>query len=80
MQGPGSRCSGLPFAAIRGGNWNNGTEAGAFAFNANNGPSNWNWNIGFRCSSGVTARIARKAVRRQHPGAHGCPGRAHHPP
>ena len=41
--------SGLPFAAIRGGNWNNGTEAGAFNLNLNNGPSNRNNNIGLRC-------------------------------
>jgi hypothetical protein len=34
---------------IRGGNWDNGANAGVFAFNANNGPSNWNDNIGFRC-------------------------------
>jgi len=41
-------------AAIRGGNWNNGTEAGVFAFNVNNAPSNWNTNIGFRsCSSDI---------------------------
>jgi len=41
-------------AALRGGNWNNGTEAGVFAFNVNNAPSNWNTNIGFRsCSSDI---------------------------
>ena len=37
-------------AFLRGGNWNNGANAGAFALNLNNGPSNWNWNIGFRCT------------------------------
>jgi len=55
----------LPAAAIRGGNWDNGTNAGVFAFNVNNAPSNWNNNIGFRCCSsnislseqGVLARI-----------------------
>lgn len=34
-------------AALRGGNWNNGTNAGAFALNLNNSSSNTN--IGFRC-------------------------------
>ena len=37
-------------ALIRGGNFNNGTNAGVFALNANNGPSNANNNIGLRCS------------------------------
>jgi hypothetical protein len=44
----------MPFfsggAALRGGNWNNGTNAGAFTLNLNNDPSNTNTNIGFRCS------------------------------
>lgn len=39
-----------PHAFLRGGNWNNGANAGAFALNLNNGPSNTNTNIGFRCS------------------------------
>jgi len=33
----------------RGGNWNNGTNAGAFTLNLNNSPGNSNTNIGFRC-------------------------------
>jgi hypothetical protein len=33
---------------IRGGNWNNGTNAGAFTLNLNNTPTNTNSNIGFR--------------------------------
>ena len=37
---------------IRGGNWDNGANAGVFAFNANNGPSNVNNNVGFRCGRG----------------------------
>ena len=41
----------IPAALIRGGNWDNGTNAGVFAFNANNATSNWNYNIGFRCAS-----------------------------
>jgi len=35
-------------AAIRGGNWNNGGNAGVFSLNLNNAPSNTNTNIGFR--------------------------------
>jgi len=33
---------------IRGGNWNNGANAGLFALNLNNPRSNSNSNIGFR--------------------------------
>lgn len=33
---------------IRGGNWNNGSNAGAFSLNLNNTPTNTNTNIGFR--------------------------------
>lgn len=36
-------------AVLRGGNWNNGRNAGLFSANLNNAPSNTNWNIGFRC-------------------------------
>ena len=62
----------LPAAAIRGGNWNNGTDAGAFALNLNNGPSNWNTNIGVRCcarmlagsSAGTRGLTGPRAVRR----------------
>jgi len=32
----------------RGGNWNNGTNAGVFNLNANNSRTNANTNIGFR--------------------------------
>lgn len=34
--------------AIRGGNWNNGGNAGVFNLNFNNPRSNVNWNIGGR--------------------------------
>ncbi len=36
-------------AVNRGGNWNNGANAGLFYANLNNAPSNTNSNIGFRC-------------------------------
>lgn len=42
---------GKPNAFLRGGNWNNETNAGAFALNLNNSPTNTNNNIGFRCAS-----------------------------
>jgi len=35
---------------IRGGNWNNGVNSGAFTLNLNNAPANTNTNIGFRCA------------------------------
>lgn len=35
---------------IRGGNWDNGANSGAFTLNLNNAPSNVNTNIGFRCA------------------------------
>jgi len=34
---------------LRGGNWNNAANAGPFCANLNNGPTNTNNNIGFRC-------------------------------
>ncbi len=37
-----------PYAALRGGNWNNGDNAGVFNANSNN-PDNSNTNNGFRC-------------------------------
>jgi formylglycine-generating enzyme required for sulfatase activity len=37
-------------AFIRGGCWDNGADAGAFALNLNNSPANTNTNIGFRCA------------------------------
>jgi len=40
------------FAAVnRGGNWNNGTNAGLGTTNLNNGPGNRNVNIGFRSAA-----------------------------
>jgi len=44
-------------AVIRGGSWNNGADAGPFAANLNNAPSNTNSNIGFRCCSGPIASL-----------------------
>ena len=40
--------NGLPAAAIRGGGWDLGTEAGVFTFAVSNAPSSWSTGIGFR--------------------------------
>lgn len=42
-------------AALRGGNWNNGDNAGVFNANSNT-PSNSNTNNGFRCPETVAYR------------------------
>ena len=44
-------------AVLRGGNWNNGANAGPFCANLNNAPSNVNNNIGFRCCNSLQARF-----------------------
>ena len=46
FQGSGAN---MPAAAIRGGRWSDGTEAGAFAFALSYAPSHWFSIIGFRC-------------------------------
>lgn len=43
-------------AAIRGGNFNNEANAGVFALNLNNAPSNSNYNIGFRAAKQKISR------------------------
>ena len=50
-------------AALRGGNWNNGTNAGAFALNLNNSSSNTNTNIGFRCVFLASADLGKQQVK-----------------
>ena len=47
-------------AALRGGNWNNTTNAGAFALNLNNSSGNSNTNIGFRCVFQGVVRLGNK--------------------
>ena len=51
-------------AALRGGNWNNGTNDGAFTLNLNNAPSNTNTNIGFRCVFLGVVRLGNKTSAR----------------
>lgn len=41
----------------RGGNWNNGTNAGVFYLNGNNSRSNVNTNIGFRSALALFAYV-----------------------
>ena len=56
-------CSIYLRAAIRGGNWNNGTQAGVFALNVNNSPSNVNNYIGLRVAKHkAMARIEQAMV------------------
>ncbi|MCC8049619.1 MAG: hypothetical protein LIP10_03035 [Clostridiales bacterium] len=43
----------------RGGNWNNGTNAGVFYLNGNNARSNSNTNIGFRSALALFVNILR---------------------
>lgn len=50
-------------AVQRGGNWNNGANAGALSVNLNNAPSHTNSNIGFRCTSQVRSRKKGDAAR-----------------
>jgi len=42
---------------IRGGNWNNDSNAGVFALNLNNPRSNVNTNIGFRPALGKCQKV-----------------------
>jgi len=53
-------------AAIRGGNFNNEANAGVFALNLNNAPSNSNYNIGFRAAK---QEIPRQTAGTTIPGA-----------
>ena len=43
----------------RGGNWNNGVNAGVFYLNGNNSRSNSNTNIGFRSALALLAYVLR---------------------
>jgi formylglycine-generating enzyme required for sulfatase activity len=46
----GGWTTGLPFAALRGGPWDDGSQAGAFKFAVHVGPSHWHQAHGFRCA------------------------------
>jgi hypothetical protein len=49
LTGVSTFCHDSAGAILRGGNWNNGVNTGVFTTNLNNGPTNTNTNIGFRC-------------------------------
>ncbi len=51
-------------AVYRGGNWNNGANAGPFYANMNNDASNTNDNIGFRCCSSLKFLPDFESLRR----------------
>lgn len=53
----------LARAFLRGGNWDNTSNAGVFTLNLNNAPTNTNSNIGFRCARYVSA--SRRCLREQ---------------
>src|SRR5699024_11620709 len=52
----------------RGGNWNNGTNAGVFYLNGNNSRSNSNTNIGFRSALALFAYVLRATALQEHKG------------
>lgn len=47
---------------IRGGNWNNGSQAGVFALNLNNARSNANTTVGFRPALGERQKAAAQGL------------------
>ncbi len=53
---------------IRGGNWNNGANAGVFYFNGNNSRANVNWNVGFRSALALFCYCLRATARQKHRG------------
>lgn len=65
-------CSGF----LRGGNWNNGADAGSFTLNLNNTPSNTNTNIGFRCASDQKGTLVQDSLHQneRHNSKDLCPG------
>ncbi len=52
----------IRFAVLRGGNWNGGDNYGVFSTNLNNGPTNTNNNIGFRCAVSPPLRLKKQSV------------------
>ena len=55
----------------RGGNWNNGTNAGVFYLNGNNSRSNVNTNIGFRSALALFAYVLRVTALQERKGKRG---------
>ena len=52
----------------RGGNWNNGANAGVFYLNGNNSRSNANTNIGFRAALALFVYFLRAKAQQKHQG------------
>ena len=52
----------------RGGNWNNGANAGVFYLNGNNSRSNSNTNIGFRSALALFVYCLRATAQQKHKG------------
>ena len=52
----------------RGGNWNNGANAGVFYLNGNNSRSNVNTNIGFRAALALFVYFLRAKAQQKHQG------------
>ena len=52
----------------RGGNWNNGSNAGVFYLNGNNSRSNANTNIGFRAALALFVYFLRAKAQQKHQG------------
>lgn len=60
----------------RGGNWNNGANAGVFYLNGNNSRTNSNTNIGFRVALALFVHCLRATAQQKHRGKRGMsPGR-----
>ena len=55
----------------RGGNWNNGANAGVFYLNGNNSRSNANTNIGFRAALALFVYFLRAKAQQKHQGKPG---------
>ena len=53
---------------IRGGNWNNGANAGVFYFNGNNSRAHVHWHVGFRSALAFFAYFLRAKAQQGHQG------------
>ena len=53
---------------FRGGNWNNGANAGVFYLNGNNSRANVNTNIGFRSALALIVYCLRVTAQQKHRG------------
>lgn len=63
----------------RGGNWNNGSNAGVFYLNGNNSRSNANTNIGFRAALALFVYFLRAKAQQKRQRQKGCISRPTRP-